>query len=84
MQIQQDVASLRVRPVHQRVHEQLADDDFLERGNGGAEHASGQLVALSDIRHLLPDCIHQLDGRQTVIVPHLLAHLDATLVVLNG
>jgi hypothetical protein len=41
MQVQEDVAALRVGPMHKRVHEQLAHDGFVEGRHLRAEHPIG-------------------------------------------
>jgi hypothetical protein len=63
VQVQVKVASLRVGPVDERVHEQLANDELVVGRELRAQHAVGQLIALAEVRHFVPDRVDQLDGR---------------------
>jgi hypothetical protein len=81
VQVQVDVTALRVGPLHERIHEQLANDELVVRRKLRTEHAVGHLVALAKVRDLVPDFIDQLDGRQLAVVPAPLRDLHLALVV---
>jgi hypothetical protein len=84
VQVQEDVAALRVGPVDEGVDEQLANDGLLERGHLRTEHAVGQLVALAKVWDLVPDRVDELHGRELVVVPAPLRDFGPALVVLDG
>lgn len=61
VQIQVDVAPLRVGPVDERIDEQFADDELIVGWHLRAQHAVGKLVALAEVSDLVPDGVDQLD-----------------------
>ena len=50
MKVEEDVAALSVRAVHESVDQQLANHRLVERRQLGSEHPIGQLVALAEVR----------------------------------
>ena len=55
MEVEEDVSPLGVGPVYERVDQQLANYNFVERRDILSEEAIGQFVRLSEIGNLLPN-----------------------------
>ena len=62
MQIQEDVAALCVRAMHQRIHQQLANNALVVGGQFLAVQTRRQFVAFVEVGHRLPYRVHQFDG----------------------
>jgi len=83
VQIQEDVAALRVGAMHQRVDQQLAYHHLVESGHVLAIQAIRQFVTFAEIRDFQPDGLNQFHRVQRVVIPHQLVDLLAVLVVLD-